>query len=217
MTRHFPYVAAATVTAGVGVATTCVWGAQAPAHAPVILQPSPPHAAAVVLPNMANTPGIAAAIPIQTAPTTPTAPAPALPFAPGNVAQIVGVPGNPAGALVPGIAQASHYAQPAMNQPGQPPFGEMLYSMQTYMNQPGVQDFYTTYNPAVVQASEGITPSAAYPNASTPQTGVPSAAAAAIGSPLTQGPTAPSSAGFFNGFGPGQTNWGFYAGFTAPR
>jgi hypothetical protein len=214
MTRHFPYVAAATVTAAVGVATTCVWGAQAPAHAPVALQPSAPHPAAVALPTLANTPGATAGTPTQATPASPT---PAMTFAPGNVAQIVGIPGNPSGALVPGLAQASHYAQPAMNQPGQPPFGEMLYSMQTYMNQPGVQDFYTMYNPAVVQANEGITPSTAYPNASTPQTGVPSAAAAAIGSALTQGPAAAASVGFYNGFGPGRADWGFYAGMTAPR
>jgi hypothetical protein len=163
---------------------------------------------------MANTPGSTAA---PAAPTPLTAPAPPVTFAPGNVGQLVGVPGNPAGALVPGLAQASHYAQPAMNQAGQPPFGEMLYSMQTYMNQPGVQDFYTTYNPAVVQANQGITPSTAYPNATTPQTGVPAAAAAAIGSALTQGGAATSSVGFYNGFGPGQADWGFYAGLTAPR
>jgi hypothetical protein len=210
MTRHSPYVAAATVTAAVGVVTTCVWGAQAPVHAPVGLQASPPHAAAVVAqPNLANTPGWAAA-------NAPNAPNAAAYFAPGNVGQIVGVPGNAATALVPGLAQASQFAQPAMNQAGQPPFGEMLYSMQTYMGQPGVQDFYTTYNPAVVQANEGVTPSAAYPNATTPQTGVPPAAAAATGSALTQGP-ASTSVGFYNGFGPGVANWGFYAGLTAPR
>jgi hypothetical protein len=128
----------------------------------------------------------------------------------------VGAPGNPAGGLVPGLAQASQYTQPSMNQPGQPPFGEMLYSMQTYMNQPGAPDFYTTFNPAVVQANQGTTPSAAYPNPTTPQTGVPTAAAAAVGSALTQGSAGPAG-GFYNGFGPGQADFGFYAGFTTPR
>jgi hypothetical protein len=128
----------------------------------------------------------------------------------------VGAPGNPAGAQVPGLAQASQYAQPSMNQAGQPPFGEMLYSMQTYMNQPGRPDFYTMYNPAVVQANQGTTPSAAYPNPTTPQTGVPAAAAAAAGSLLTQG-SAGNTVGFYNGFGPGQPDVGFYAGFTTPR
>jgi hypothetical protein len=103
-----------------------------------------------------------------------------------------------------------------MNQPGQPPFGEMLYSMQTFMNQPGVQDFYTMYNPAVVQANEGITPSAVYPYATTPQTGVPSAAATSVGKVPSQGPAA-NAVGFYNGFGPGQADWGFYSGFTGPR
>jgi hypothetical protein len=137
-------------------------------------------------------------------------------FAPGNVAQIVGAPVNPGGALAPGLAQASQYTQPSMNQPGQPPFGEMLYSMQTYMNQPGAPDFYTTFNPSVVQANEGTTPSAAYPNPTTPQTGVPQAAAAAVGSALTQG-SAGNAVGFYKGFGPGQADFGFYAGFTTPR
>ncbi len=116
---------------------------------------------------------------------------------------------------MPGLTQASQFSQPAMNQAGQPPFGEMFYSMQTYMNQPGVQDFYTMNNPAVVQANEGITPSAAYPNPTTPQTGVPSAAAANVGKVIAQGADA-TSVGFYNGFGPGQEpNFGFYAGFTA--
>jgi hypothetical protein len=109
----------------------------------------------------------------------------------------------------PGLLQAAQFAQPAMNQPGQPPFGEMLYSMQTFMNQPGVQDFYTLYNPAVVQANEGIAPSA-----TTPQTGVPGAA----GKVLPQGPAVSNgTVGFYNGFGPGQADWGFYSGFTGPR
>ncbi len=32
MALHFPYVAATTITAAVGVITTAVWAAQAPAH-----------------------------------------------------------------------------------------------------------------------------------------------------------------------------------------
>lgn len=92
----------------------------------------------------------------------------------------------------------------------------MFYSVQTYMNQPGVQDFYTTYNPAVVQANEGITPSAAYPNPTTPQTGVPSAAATNVGKAIADGAAA-TSVGFYKGFGPGQADYGFYAGFTGPR
>ncbi len=209
MVAHFPYVAAAAVTATVGVVTTGVWGPQAPAHAPAFVQPSPPHVAVVSRPNLANTPA-----------STTVAQAAPMYFVPGNVGQLVGVPGNPASAQVPGLTQASQYAQPGMNQAGQPPFGEMLYSMQTYMNQPGVQDFYTTYNPSVVQANEGVTPSPAYPNPTTPQTGVPSASGTNVGSMLTLGPAAGNgnaSVGFYNGFGPGQANFGFYAGFTTPR
>jgi hypothetical protein len=208
MVAHFPYVAAAAVTAAVGVAATGVWGAQAPpAHAPAFVQPSPPHTTLIAQPNLANTPGSAPMVSAQTAPGY---------FAPAHVGQIVGVPGNPGAAQVPGLTQASQYAQPGMNQAGQPPFGEMLYSMQTYMNQPGVPDFYTTYNPSVVQANEGVTASPAYPNPSTPQTGVPSFTATNVGSALTQG-SAATTVGFYNGFGPGQANVGFYAGFTTPR
>jgi hypothetical protein len=169
----------------------------------VLLQTSRPSLpAALPPPNLANTPGSSPGLPAQ--------PSAGTYFAPANVGQLVGVPGNPGGAQVPGLTQASQFAQPAMNQPGQPPFGEMLYSMQTFMNQPGVQDFYTLYNPAVVQANEGITPSAAYPNATTPQTGVPAAAATSVGRAAT-------TVGFYNGFGPGQADWGFYSGFTGPR
>jgi hypothetical protein len=100
---------------------------------------------------------------------------------------LVGVPGNPGRVQV--------FAQPAMNQPG-------------------VQDFYTLYkptlvNPAVPQANEVIT--------------VPVAPATAVGKVLTTGVRPATSAhgtgtvGFYNGFGPGQADWGFYSGFTAPR
>jgi hypothetical protein len=96
-------------------------------------------------------------------------------------------------------------AQPATNQFGQPPLGEMLYGMQTSID-PDVPDFYTLYgstpydmapyNQSVAQASEGIVPSADSPRASAP-------ASAATG------------VGFYHGFGPGQPDWGFYSGFTA--
>jgi hypothetical protein len=220
MAGNFPYAAAACVTTAVGVITSAVWGAQAQPHIPprapvvgraagaVLLGPAPVRPpVALPAPNLANTPGSSPGLPAQPA---------AGYFAPANVGQLVGVPGNPGGAQVPGLTQASQFAQPSMNQPGQPPFGEMLYSMQTFMNQPGVQDFYTLYNPTVVQANEGITPSAAYPNATTPQTGVPAAAATSVGKILSEGPAA-SAVGFYNGFGPGQADWGFYSGFTAPR
>jgi hypothetical protein len=222
MAGNFPYAAAAFVTAAVGAVTSGVWGAQVQPHVPprvpvpamrafpvhpAMGQAGPMRPPVTLAPNLANTPGFSPGVPTQ--PSTGY-------FAPANVGQIVGVPGNPGGAQAPGLTQASQFAQPSMNQPGQPPFGEMLYSMQTYMNQPGVQDFYTLYNPTVVQANEGITPSIAYPNATTPQTGVPAAVGAAVGRALTQGPGF-GTVGFYNGFGPGQADWGFYNGFTAPR
>jgi hypothetical protein len=125
-------------------------------------------------------------------------------------------------AQVPGLTQAAQFAQPAMNQPGQPPFGEMLYSMQTFTNQ-GVQDFYATYNPAVLQANEGIAAGATTPKAGAPQAGVPVPAApttptSSVGKVLPQGPGGSrETVGFYNGFGPGQADWGFYSGFTGLR
>jgi hypothetical protein len=190
MAGHSPYAAAACVTTAVGVITSAVWAAQVP-HVP-------PHA-----PIHGFAPGVLGGQP------GPMRPAAVLP--PPN---LTNTPGSSPVAQVPGLAQASQFAQPAMNQPGQPPFGEMLYSMQTFMNQPGVQDFYTLYNPAIVQANEGIAPGAPYPGAGAPQTGIPAAPATSVGKVLPQGP---GNVGFYNGFGPGQADWGFYSGFTGPR
>jgi hypothetical protein len=197
MTRHFPYVAAVVATLLAGAITSAVWAAQAPGHALLVQPPPAGRSIAVINANTPGSPGF---------------------YTPGNIAQIVGVPGNPAGAQPPGLTQASQYVQPSMNQAGQPPFGEMLYSMQTYMTQPGAPDFYGTFNPTVVQANEGVAPTAAYPNPATPQTGLPAASAAALGRTLSLGTNSTlNTVGFYNGFGPGQPDFGFYSGFTTPR
>jgi hypothetical protein len=213
MAPHFPYLAASIATASAGALTSVVWAAQLPPHAPAVggaslagMAGPPVVTRPAVVANTANTPG--------SSPSQPTPSAQGF-FAPGNVAQIVGAPANPGAAQAPGLTQASQFSQAGMNQPGQPPFGEMLYSMQTYMNQPGAPDFYQQFNPTVVGANEGVTPSAAYPNPTTPQTGVPSSTTVSLGSATTQAP--PGTVGFFNGFGPGQPNFGFFAGFTTPR
>jgi hypothetical protein len=102
-----------------------------------------------------------------------------------------------------------------MNQPGQAPFGETFVTNQTAMDQPGQPDFFAAGpNPNLLQANEGIAPSTAYPQPLTPATGVPSVVTRSVGFGLTQGP---NTVGFYNGFGPGQPDFGFYAGFTTPR
>ncbi len=203
MPRQFPYVAAAAVTAAVGSVTTFVRAAQVavPHVAPHVLVsavaamvPSPP----VAPPPVAAAPGNAA--------NTPTSTGPA--FAPGNVALQVGADAAPA------VTRAAAFAQPGLNQPGTPPFSEFFVSQQTAMGQPGQPDFYQgTNNPSIVQANEGAVPARAYPDATTPETGVSPAATKAFGFATTQGSNV---VGFYNGFGPGQPDFGFYKGFTAP-
>jgi hypothetical protein len=232
MAKQFPYCAAAVASLTSGVLTSAVWAAPMAAH-PVALHPVAPQPAApqqvaphAVVPSYGpygalSGPAAPAAVRVTGGPVVPelaNTPGGAGTFLPGNVAQLVGPPANQGAAQAPGLAQASQYTQPSMNQPGQPPFGEMLYSMQSYMNQPGTPDFYGTFNPAVVQANAGVTPGAAYPNPVTPQTGVPSATTTAVGKALTLGPFgAGDTVGFYNGFGPGQPDVGFYSGFTTPR
>jgi hypothetical protein len=199
MARQFPYLAATTVTVAAGVLTSFVRAASVPptigVSVPVGGRVSPMPAA----PVRAALPGNAV--------NTPTSNAPA--FSPGNPNVAVGATAAPA------VVQSATYGQAGMNQPGQPSFGETFLSNQTAMGQPGQADFFEgTANPNVVQANEGIVPSNAYPNPSTPQTGVSSTATNALGFRLTQ---SPNTVGFFSGFGPGQPDFGFYAGFTTPR
>jgi hypothetical protein len=202
MLRHFPYLAATTVTLATGALTSLVRAAvpvpPATHVAPVGVHVSYPAGPPMLTPR-ASLPGNAV--------NTPTSTGPA--FAPYNPNLAVGATAAPA------VVQAATYGQAGMNQAGQAPFGETFISNQTWMNQPGQADFYAGgANPSVLQANQGIVPSTAYPSPSTPPTGVPSAANAAFGFGVTQGP---NTVGFYNGFGPGQPNFGFYAGFTTPR
>jgi hypothetical protein len=199
MALQFPhFFAATTVTLAAGALTSLVRAAAvvppphpvAPAGVHVV---APPHLTRAQLPgNLVNTP-------------TSTGPA----FLPYNANLAVGASAAPA------VTQAATYGQAAMNQPGQPPFGQTFVSNQTAMGQPGQADFYEGMaNPNIVQANQGIQPSNAYPHPVSPQTGVPSAATNAAGFGLTQGP---NTVGFYAGFGPGVPDWGFYEGFTTPR
>jgi hypothetical protein len=206
MARQFPYFAATSVTIAAGILTSFVRAASVP---PAMGVPVP---VGVHLTTVPVTPAPVAAAPAPAAlpgnaVNTPTSNAPAFP--PGNPNAAVGANAAPA------VVQAATFGQAGMNQPGQPSFGETFISNQTAMGQPGQADFFAgTANPNVVQANEGIVPSNAYPNPSTPQTGVSSTATNALGFRLTQSPT---SVGFYSGFGPGQADFGFYAGFTTPR
>jgi hypothetical protein len=118
------------------------------------------------------------------------------------VPNLVNTPGTGPAALPPGFQQSAAFGSTGMSQAGQPPFGEMFYSVQTYMNQPGQPDYYDRLgmNPTAIQASEGVQPTP--PNS--------------IGQHLTPTNTG-TAVGFYNGFGPGNPNFGFYAGFTTPR
>jgi hypothetical protein len=201
MHTHVPYLAAATVTIAAGAITSIV-------HAAGVTV-APPHVGAHVGVHVTAGPPVVtsrALLPGNQV-NTPTSNGPA--FAPYNPNLAVGPTAAPA------VVQGAVYGQAGLNQPGQAPFGETFVSNQTWMNQPGQPDFYAGgVNPYVLQANQGIVPSNAYANPSTPQTGVPSAATTAMGFGLTQGPNA---VGFYNGFGPGQPDVGFYAGFTTPR
>jgi hypothetical protein len=104
-----------------------------------------------------------------------------------------------------------------MNQPGQLPFTEGFYGNQgidTAMNQPGLPSFYNGFgfNRGVVPPNQGAQPRTPYPNYTTPpQPGNPGQANAQSSVVVS------SSTGFYNGFGGGQPDFGFYAGFTTPR
>jgi hypothetical protein len=125
-----------------------------------------------------------------------------------------GVPGTPS--FTPGYGTTPAFGQTAMNQPGQPPFTEGFSGNQsagaTMLNQPGQPDFYDGFgfNRGVVPPNQGATPTTPYPNST-----VASPQGIAQQSPTSA--IATSSVGFYNGFGGGQPDFGFYAGFSAPR
>jgi hypothetical protein len=206
MARQFPYFAATAVTVAAGALTSFVRAAAVP-PAVGIAAPAGGHAGFVPAPPPARPAPPPNAVLPGNAVNTPTSNGPA--FSPGNPNLAVGATAAPA------VVQSAAFGQAGMNQPGQPPFGETFISNQTAMGQPGQADFFEgTANPNVVQANEGIVPSNAYPNPSTPQTGVSSTATNAFGFRLTQ---SPNTVGFYSGFGSGQADFGFYAGFTTPR
>ncbi len=199
MHSEFPYWMAAMVTTAVGAAASVVLAAQAPV--PVL------HPAAYVAPAVAprpvgnnlNTPATTPVLPGQTV----LAPG----FSAGQQVGTGGVPGTPS--FTEGYGTASPFASTAMNQPGQPPFLEGLSGNQgvgSSMNQPGAPDFYDGFgfNRGVTPPNQGAERETPYPNDTTaPQ-------------PLNPG-VANGSLGFYNGFGGGQPDVGFYAGFTTAR
>ena len=190
MTDHFPYVTAIVTTAAVGAITSVVFAAQVPVH----------HPGVVVRPPV----GVGAG------PSTGVAPAA------GNLAN---TPGTGPAPLPPGFQQSAAFGRPGLNQAGQPPFGEMFYSVQTYMNQPGVPDYYDRLgiNPTALQATEGSTPlTASGPTPTTPTTSTTMALPNSIGQQFTPTNTG-TTVGFYSGFGPGNPNFGFFSGFTTPR
>lgn len=194
MTRHFPYLSAGITTVLVGAITSVVWAAQVPVvHPPV---PHPTH------------PGLVGGGPSVGTPA---------------VANMANTPGTGPAALPPGFQQAAAFANTGMNQPGQPSFGEFFYSMQTYMNQPGQPDYYDRLgtNPTLLQATQGTTtppgPTTATGAATgTGTTNVSTTLPNSIGLQSTPTNTG-STVGFYNGFGPGSPNFGFFSGFTTPR
>jgi hypothetical protein len=198
MTHHFPYVTAIVTTAAVGAITSAVFAAQAPVMHP---------AAVVVHPPVVHPPPM----PIVGAPPPPS---------PGVVSpNLSNTPGTGPMVLPPGFQQSAAFGRTGMSQAGQPPFGEMLYSMQTYMNQPGMPDYYDRLgvNLTALQASGGTTTLTATPPpptvATTTATGAPPNSLSQQFTPTNTG----SSVGFYNGFGPGNPNFGFFSGFTSPR
>ena len=199
MTRPFPYVTAIVTTAAVGAITSVVFAAQAPVmHAAVVVHPPVAHPPPVVHP------------PIVGAPPPPS---------PGVVTNLSNTPGTGPMVLPPGFQQSAAFGRTGMSQAGQPPFGEMLYSMQTYMNQPGMPDYYDRLgvNLTALQASGGTTtltaPTPPPTVATTTATGAPPSSLSQQFTPTNTG----SSVGFYSGFGPGNPNFGFFSGFTSPR
>jgi hypothetical protein len=199
MTRHFPYVTAIVATAAVGAITsvaglgtrnaTSAFAAQVPVVHPVV-----------------------AARPAFGGGSAPSTGVPASP-------NLSNTPGTGPMVLPPGFQQSAAFGRTGLSQAGQPPFGEMLYSVQTYMNQPGQPDYYDRLgiNPTALQASEGLAPLTAQPPPPTVSTSTATSAPPnSLGQQFTPTNTG-SSVGFYNGFGPGNPNFGFYAGFTTPR
>lgn len=195
MAGSFPYLSAGITTALVGAITSVVWAAQVPVPHPA----TPPHPAVRIV-----------AVPSTGIPPTPN---------------LVNTPGTGPAALPPGFQQSAAYGSTGMSQAGQPPYGEMFYSMQTYMNQPGQPDYYDRLgiNPTAIQASEGVQPFTSYQgqvgtqvNGSTTTNQTATTPPNSLGQQLTPTNTG-STVGFYSGFGPGNPNFGFFAGFTTPR
>ena len=197
MARHFPYLSAGITTVAVGAITSAVWAAQVP----------------VLHPTVAARPPVGG----RAAPSTGTP----------TVANLANTPGTGPTALPPGFQQSAAFGSTGMSQAGQPPYGEMFYSMQTYMNQPGQPDYYDRLgiNPTAIQASQGIAPFTSYQgqvgsqvNATSTTTTNPTATTPPNSVGMQSTPTnTGTTIGFYNGFGPGNPNFGFYAGFTTPR
>ena len=202
MRSHIPYYwIAAIVTTAVGAATSVAWAAGAPVVPPA-LHAGTYAAPVVVVPpvgNNANTPATTPVLPGQ-AYITPG-------FSAGQQAGTGGVPGTPS--FTEGYGTTSPFASTAMTQPGQTPFLEGFSGNQgvgSSMTQPGVPDFYDGFgfNRGVTPPNQGAEPATPYPNYTTaPQPGNPGVANGGFG--------------FYNGFGGGQPDVGFYAGFTTPR
>ena len=120
-----------------------------------------------------------------------------------------GVPGVPS--FTPGFGTTSPFGQTGMNQPGQPPFTEGFSGNQgaggAMLNVPGQPDFYDGFgfNRGVVPPPQGASPVTPYPNFTTAPP------------PTTTVSPGPQGVGFYDGFGGGQPDFGFYAGFTTPR
>lgn len=202
MSRHFPYVSAALTTAAVGAITSVVFAAQVP----------------VLHPGVAPHPAVHPAVAVGGAgPSSGAAPP----------VSLANTPGTGPAALPPGFQQSAAFGNTGMSQSGQPPYGEMFYSMQTYMNQPGQPDYYDRLgiNPTAIEASQGITPlrpatSTSAPTATATSTSTSTSNTTplpnSIGLQSTPTNTG-STVGFYNGFGPGSPNFGFFTGFTTPR
>jgi hypothetical protein len=220
MHRHVPYFAAALATVFAGVIASVV-RAQVPqypmgmgpvthvAHPVVAGTPAAPHAPAMPALPMANNLNTPAQTPVQPGQTV---------LVPGfGVAQQVGnggVPGVPS--FTEGFATTSPFASTSMNQPGQAPFTEGLSGNQgvgTALNQPGQPNFYDGFgfNHGVVPPNQGAQRITPYPNYTVPPQ------SANVGQANTSFVVAPVAVGFYNGFGGGQPDFGFYAGFTSPR
>jgi hypothetical protein len=217
MLRHFPYYAAAAVTSTVGAVASLVCAApasSAPAHV------APPGAGVVQV-----TPApIAAGNMINTPASTPVTPglAQVAPVQASQQAGMGGVPGTPS--FSEGFRTVSPPGSTLMNQPGQPPFNEGFSGNQGLGSRMGVAgraDFYNGFgfNQGVVPSNQGVSPATPYPTnpSATPTSTATPTVVVAPSVTAQQAATTTQSVGFFNGFGGGQPNMGFYSGFTTPR